>query len=170
MVAATAVGAVLMSQAGSGPAHVLTVPDKIGAYLKEPHLAKVMDAAALQQQVITKSGGEAKNVIYAVYEDKAGAAAKGGPQIILFIGGNLSGSSASGFISSFIGQSKGAEKIDPGSQGGAAACLPLVQGGVAECAWADNDTFGVVASPTMSGAALAAELRVARPQVEHLAK
>ncbi|MEP7025785.1 MAG: hypothetical protein ABJB47_18680, partial [Actinomycetota bacterium] len=124
------------------------VPAKIGAYVKEPSLAKAMDAHALQQQVITKSGGEASKVVYAVYENKSGAAAKAGPQIVLFIGGNLSGSSASGFIGSFVGQSKDAQNVDPGAMGGSAACLPKVQGGgVAECAWADNDTFGMVASP-----------------------
>ena len=53
---------------------------------------------------------------------------------------------------------------------GQAACVPRIPGSVAECAWADNDTFGVVASPTLSVSALAAELRDVRPQVEHLAK
>jgi hypothetical protein len=53
---------------------------------------------------------------------------------------------------------------------GDAACVPRIPDGVAECAWADDDTFGVVASPTLSVSALAAELRDVRPQVEHLAK
>ena len=35
--------------------------------------------------------GEAKNVIYAVYQDRTGPAAQANPKIILFIGGNLTG-------------------------------------------------------------------------------
>jgi hypothetical protein len=38
------------------------------------------------------------------------------------------------------------------------------------CTWADNDTFGVVASPTMTAARLAVRLRAIRPMVEHVAR
>ena len=51
--------------------------------------------------------------------------------------------------------------------GGNAACVPSENGRLAECAWADNDTFGVVASPTMNSSRLAAEMRQIRPMVEH---
>jgi hypothetical protein len=87
----------------------------------------------------------------------------------LFIGGNLSGSSASSFISSFVGRVPGAFTTATGSLGGSAACVPSVSGRPAECAWADNDTFGLVASTTLSGEALASEMRQLRPQVEHRA-
>ena len=43
------------------------------------------------------------------------------------------------------------------SLGGSAACVNAqasVPGSVALCTWADNDTFGVVASPTMTAARL----------------
>jgi hypothetical protein len=146
---------------------VLVIPDKIGVYTKQPRLAQVMDAAALQKQVVAKSAGEAKNVVYAVYQDREGPAAQANPKIILFIGGNLTGTSDAGFIDSFTGQSAGAQRVDPGSLGGSAACLPAFSGGVAECAWADNDTFGVIASPTLSVTELATQLRAARPEIEH---
>jgi hypothetical protein len=106
----------------------------------------------------------------AVYEAPAGSAANASPPIILFIGGNLAGTSPDGFITSFIGELKGAVTIGPGSLGGAAACVPSVEGRLAECAWADNDTFGVVASPNLGEAALASELRQMRPLVEHFAE
>jgi len=160
------VAAAALLRPGSGPAHVLVTPARLGAYAKEPRLAKAMDASQLQQEVVTKSAGEAKHVVYAVYEDSTGAAARSGPQIILFIGGNLTGTSPAGFISSFIGEARGAQRTSAGSMGGEAACVSRIPGSVAECAWADNDTFGVVASPTLSVSALAAELRAARPQVE----
>ena len=165
-----AVAVVLLAGPGAGPAHVLVTPAKLGAYVKEPHLAKAMDASLLQRQFATKSAGEAKNVVYAVYEDSTGAAAHSGPQIILFIGGNLKGASPSGFISSLVGESRGAQRTNAGSMAGQAACVPRIPGSIAECVWVDNDTFGVVASQTLSVSALAAELREIRPQVEHLAK
>jgi hypothetical protein len=162
--------AALRLRPGAGPAHALVTPPRIGAFVQEPHLAKAMDARQLQQEVVTKSAGEAKHVVYAVYEDATGAAAHSGPQIILFIGGNLTGTSPGGFISSFIGEARGAQQTSAGSMGGEAACVSRVPGSVAECAWADNDTFGVVASPTLSVSALAAQLRTVRPQVEHPAR
>jgi len=155
---------------GPGPAHVLVTPARLGSYVMEPHLAKVMKASLLQQQIVAKSAGEAKHVVYAVYQDSTGGAAQVGPQIILFIGGNLAGASPGGFISSFIGQARGAQRTSAGSMGGEAACVSRIPGSVAECAWADNDTFGVVASPTLSVSALAAELRNFRPELERPAR
>jgi hypothetical protein len=160
-------GIAFIALPSSGVPHTLVIPDQINSYTKQPRLAKVMDAAALQKQVVAKSAGEAKNVIYAVYQDGTGPAAQANPKIILFIGGNLTGTSDAGFIDSFTGQSTGAQRVDPGPLGGSAACLPRVPGGVAECAWADNDTFGVIASPTLSVTDLANQMRTARPEIEH---
>ena len=160
-------GIAFIALPSSGVPHTLVIPNQIGSYTKQPGLAKKMDAAALQKQIVAKSAGEAKNVVYAVYQDRTGPAAQANPQIILFIGGNLTGTSDGGFIDSFTAQSAGAQRVDPGSLGGSAACRPRVPGGVAECAWADNDTFGVIASATLSVTDLANELRTARPEIEH---
>jgi hypothetical protein len=159
--------AVVLTRSGGGETHVLTTPDHLGAYAEQPKLAEQMHAAALRQQIVKESAGEAHNVIYAVYEDSTGPAASSGPQIILFIGGNLSGTSAGSFISTFTGKLQGATTTSAGPLGGEAACVPSVDGRVAECVWADNDTFGVVASQTLSAPSLAHELRQLRPMVEH---
>jgi hypothetical protein len=170
------VGAAAVVESGvfsSGPAHVLVTPDKLGTYVRRPQLEKQMNAAQLQKQVIAKSAGQASHVVSAVYEDGTSASSTAPPQMILFIGGNLSGVSASGFIASFTQQSKGAFVTSPGSLGGSAACVNAqasVPGSVALCTWADNDTFGVVASPTMTAARLATRLRAIRPMVEHLVR
>jgi hypothetical protein len=124
-----------------------------------------MHAAALREQILKQSAGEVRNVVYAVYED--GSSGSSAPQIILFIGGNLTGTSAGSFISAFTGKLQNAVTESPGALGGAAACVPSVDGRVAECVWADNDTFGVVASQTLSTSALANEMRQMRPMVEH---
>ncbi len=98
---------------------------------------------------------------------------KSTPQIFLFIGGNLSGTSAGDFISSFRGQFSGAALTSAGTMGGEAVCVNAqssIPGSVALCAWADNDTFGVLASPTMHAAQLGVQMRAVRPGLEHLAK
>jgi hypothetical protein len=159
----------VLARPGGGPAHTVTTPAALGPYTEQPRLAVQMHAATLRQQIITESAGEAHNVVYAVYEDTAGSGGTSGPQIILFIGGNLSGTSAGSFISTFTGKLQGAVTTSAGSLGGAAACVPSVDGRVAECVWADNNTFGVVASQTLGTTGLADEMRQMRPLVEHVA-
>jgi acetaldehyde dehydrogenase (acetylating) len=161
---AVAAVAVLLRPA-AGTRHILITPARIGSYALAPNLAKEMKAEQLKSGIVARSSGEATHVVDAVYED----AARTGPEIVLFIGGNLSGTSASSFISSFIGKLQGAVTASPGSLAGDAACVPSVDGRPAECAWADNDTFGVLASPTLSATALANELRQMRPAVERRA-
>jgi len=164
------VGALLLG--GSGPAHALVTPARLGAYVRKPQLEQQMNAKGLQQQVVAKSAGQASDVVDAVYEANSDAAGGTSPQVILFIGGHLSGVSPAGFITSFTDQFKGARGTSAGSMGGRAACVNAqenVAGNVAMCTWADNDTFGLVASPTMDAAQLGAQMRAIRPDVEHAA-
>ena len=151
---------------GNGPAHRITTPTKLLGFTQAPALAAGMGAEALRAEIVRKGNGEASHVVDAVYEDSSGPAAKSGPVIILFIGGNLTGS-ASSFISSFTGMLPSAFVISPGSMGGQAACVPGSAGHPAECAWADNDTFGLFASPALNAKTLGNELRAMRPEVEH---
>lgn len=153
----------------TGPAHTVSTPTKLDGYVLQPQLAKSMGAQALGARIATMGKGEATHVVDGVYEVSTGTAAKAGPLFILFIGGNLSGS-ASSFISSFTGLLPGAFVTNPGALGGQAACVPGYSGHPAECAWADNDTFGLFASPTLSAAALGNELRSLRPLVERVRK
>jgi hypothetical protein len=167
VVAVVAAGALLLDS--SGPAHALVTPSKLGAWVRKPQLEQQMHARDLQQQVVAKSSGQASGVVYAVYEDDSAKAGGTSPQVILFIGGHLSGVSPSGFITSFTEQFKGARSTGAGSMGGRAACVSAranVAGKVALCTWADSDTFGLVASPTMDAVQLGAQMRTIRPRVE----
>jgi hypothetical protein len=153
-----------------GQAHVISVPAQLGAYVKEPTLDN-STAQALRSKVVGGAAGEVKNVVAAVYEETTGPGTANGPQIIVFIGGNLTGGgSASSFIGGFMNQVRGSFPTGAGRLGGQAACAPGTNGGPAECAWADNDTFGVVVSATLSARGLAAEMSQLRAQVEHNAK
>ena len=156
-----------------GRSHELAAPSQLGSYVRRPQLEQQMNARALQQQVIAKSAGQASRVVSAVYENKAGVSGGAPPQIFLFIGGNLAGVSSAGFITSFTAQFKGAQSTSAGSLGGQAVCVDAqgsATGGVALCTWADGDTFGVLTSPTMDLAKLAAQMRAIRPSVERPAK
>ena len=152
-----------------GPTHSISTPTRLQNYVQDPALAASMGATALRTDIVQRGGGEASHVVDAVYEDTTGPTAKKAPLILLFVGGNLSGSAGS-FISSFTGSLQGAFVTSPGSLGGQAACVPGVGGHPAECAWADGDTFGLIASPDLGASALASELRLMRPQVEHVVK
>jgi hypothetical protein len=164
VVAVAAAGAAVYKTlpSGGGPAHSITNPDRLGDYTQATALGTSLKIAQLRDSIVSQSRGEAKNVVDNVYQD--------GSQILLFIGGNLTGTTSGAFISSFIGSSPDAVTTSAGSLGGSAACLPSVSGHPAECAWADDDTFGVVLSPTLSATQLASEMRAMRPMVEHLAK
>jgi hypothetical protein len=155
------------SHGGVTETHVLTTPDSLGCYVKQPQLAVQMQAKTLAQQIVKESSGAAKNVVYAVYENTTCGATSASPQIFLFIGGNLSGTSASSLISDFTGSLHGAVMTGAGKLGGEAACVPSIGGRPADCAWADGDTFGDVTSATLSASGLANEMRQARPMVEH---
>jgi hypothetical protein len=169
IVVLAAVGFVVLGR--SGPAHALVTPDKIGAYVRRPQLEQQMNARDLQTQVTARSGGDISHVVSAVYEHNAGTSGTSGP--VLFIGGNLSGTSPASFIVSFTHEFKGAQNISAGSMGGQAACVSAqsnAAGSVALCIWADSDTFGVLTSPTMGTGQLAALMRSIRPHVERPAK
>lgn len=150
----------------SGPAHTIKAPEKLLTYTEAPALAQGMGAQVLRADIVRKGHGEASHVVDAVYEDNAQAGSKSSPVIILFIGGNLAGS-ASSFISSFTSMMPHAFVTSAGSMGGQAACIPGTTQRPAECAWADNDTFGLFASPALSASALGAEMRAMRSLVEH---
>ena len=156
-------------RSGGGPDHTISVPAKLLGFTQEPGLAKGMNAQALRADIVKKGNGEATHVVAGVYEDNAQSGTKSSPLIILFIGGNLSGS-ASSFISSFTDMLPGAFTTSAGKLGGMAACVPGTSGRPAECAWADNDTFGLFASPALSAAALGKDMRAMRSLVEQPAK
>jgi hypothetical protein len=163
-------GAAAYVELAPHPAHVVTIPSQLGAFVKVPSVDS-STALELRGKIVTGAAGEVKNVVAAVYEQKTGPGTSQGPQIVVFIGGNLTGGgSASGFIGGFISQLRGSFTTSAGRLGGQAACAPGSSGGLAECAWADNDTFGVTVSATLSAAGLANEMRLMRPLIEHSAK
>ena len=168
VVAAVAAAAYLLLAAT--PTHVVSTPLQLGAFVKSTSVDSAT-ARGLRNKIVAGAAGEVKNVVAAVYEQTTGPGTSQGPQIVVFIGGNLTGGgSASSFIGGLMTQLHGSFTTGPGRLGGQAACAPGSNGGPAECAWADGDTFGVVVSATLSADGLANEMRLMRPEVEHKAK
>jgi len=144
-------------------AHQVILPASINGYVKQPPSASA-PATALRNKIVSAARGEVSRVVAAVYERSTGPGTSSGPQVIVFIGGNLSGGN---FISDFMATMRGSVSVNAGSLHGQAACAPGSRGGPAECAWADNDTFGVLVSATLTVQGLAQELQQMRPLVEH---
>jgi hypothetical protein len=163
----------LLGSGPSGPEHSLTTPAKLGSFTSSPQLTKKSDVSQLEKNIIAQSSGEASHLVSAVYQ--AGSPASGGPpaEVMLFIGGQLSGSSPAASVQSFTQHFKDATLTSAGPLGGDAACVSGQGGGTSGstvCAWFDNNTFGELVSPNMSVSALANELRAIRPSVEHVVK
>jgi len=171
VVAAAAIAGIVKFEfpSHSGPAHVMGIPDKIGAYARTVDLEHQADVAALRQKVISMSSGQASNVKSAVYES-GNSAAGNTAQIIMFIGGHLANADPAASITSFTQQFHGARVVSAGALGGKAACVQDGTGSnsVAMCAWFDNDSFGEVVSPTMNSTALASAMQKVRPSVEQV--
>ena len=168
--ASAALAAIVLALITSpGVTSYVIAPRNVGAFSLAPELMRQMNAIQLKQQVIARSSGQASHVVSAVYENSAGISGKSPSQIFLFIGGNLSGTSAADFIAGFRSQFRDAVLTSGGALGGRAVCVNAQSGRPgtgALCSWADNDTFGVLASPTMSSSKMAVELRYMRPYLE----
>jgi hypothetical protein len=172
LVVAVVVAVLTITSGLSGPTHMLITPARLGAYISQPQLGQQMGVAQLKRNIVTQSSGAVSGVVSAVYENGLSTPGGPAPQILLFIGGRLSGSSPAASIQTFVQHFTGARLTSPGKLGGEAACVsgqPGSGGSLAVCAWFDSDTFGEVVSPNLPATALANEMRAIRPLVERIA-
>jgi hypothetical protein len=156
----------------TGPAHALSTPAKIASYQWAPNLEKTSNLDALRNQFIKMSGGAAANVVSREYESGA-VSSSNNAEIVMFVGGHVANDSPAGSVAAFTQDYKAAQVVSAGPMGGEAACVQQAAGtsaSVAMCAWFDNDSVGVVTSPTMNVDALAKVMRGFRPSVEHVVK
>jgi hypothetical protein len=174
VVAAGAIGGVLMKyvfSGPSGPAHQVSAPQSVDGFARSANLEKQLKVSSEAQMVASRSGGQASNVVSAVYQQ--GSIAPGSnAQIFMFVGGKLSGADPGASVANFEQTYQGAKAVSPGVFGGQEACTETHLNGesASMCVWFDNDTFGTVVSPTMTTAKLATTMNTVRPGLEHLAK
>jgi len=176
VVAAGAIGGVLMKyvfSGPSGPAHQVVAPQTVDSYTRSANLEKQMKVDNQAQQIAQASSGQASDVVSAVYQQGSLSGTAGSSaQIFMFVGGKLAGADPGASVANFEHSYKGAQAVSPGSLGGQAACTTITQNDQSSsmCVWFDNDTFGTVVSPTMTTAKLAATMDTVRPSLELLAK
>jgi hypothetical protein len=177
VVAAGAIGGVLMKyvfSGPSGPAHQVVAPQSVDGYSRSANLEKQLDVAAEAQKVAKASSGQASDVVYGVYQmgSISPSADAANTQMFMFVGGKLAGADPGASITNFEETYKGSVAVSPGSLGGQAACTETHLNGqsASMCVWFDNDTFGTVVSPTMTTAKLASTMDTVRPSLELLAQ
>ena len=177
VVAAGAIGGVLMKyvfSGPSGPAHQVVAPQTVDGYTRSANLEKQLDVAGEAQKVAKASSGQASDVVYGVYQmgSISPGADAANTQMFMFVGGKLAGADPGASITNFEQTYAGASAVSPGALGGQAACTETHLNGqsASMCVWFDNDTFGAVVSPTMTTAKLAATMDAVRPSLELYAK
>ena len=176
VVAAGAIGGVLMKyvfSGPSGPTHQVVAPQTVDGYTRSANLEKQLQVNTEAQKVAQASKGQASDVVSAVYQQGAITSTSGSnAQIFMFVGGKLSGADPSASVANFEQTYSGSSAVSAGSLGGDAACTETHLNGqsASMCVWFDNDTFGTVVSPTMTTAKLAATMDAVRPNLELLTK
>jgi hypothetical protein len=177
VVAAGAIGGVLMKyvfSGPSGPAHQVVAPQTVDGFTRSANLEKQLDVAGEAQKVAKASSGQASAVVSAVYQmgGITSGADAANTQMFMFVGGKLASADPGASIANFEQTYAGATAVSPGSLGGQAACTETHLNGqsASMCVWFDNDTFGTVVSPTMTTAKLATTMDAARPSLELYAK
>jgi hypothetical protein len=173
VVAAGAIGGVLMKyvfSGPSGPAHQVVAPKSVDGYTRSANLEKQLDVASEAQKVAKASSGQASGVQYGVYQmgSISVSADAANTQMFMFVGGKLSGADPGASIANFEQTYPGSVAVSPGSLGGQAACTETHLNGqsASMCVWFDNDTFGTVVSPTMTTAKLGSTMDAVRPSLE----
>jgi hypothetical protein len=177
VVAAGAIGGVLMKyvfSGPSGPAHQVVAPQAVDGFTRSANLEKLLDVAGEAQKVAKASSGQASDVVYGVYQmgSISPSADAANTQMFMFVGGKLAGADPGASITNFEQTYPGSTAVSPGALGGQAACTETHLNGqsASMCVWFDNDTFGTVVSPTMTTAKLATTMDTVRPSLELYAK
>jgi hypothetical protein len=172
VIAAGAIVGILTSRSpGSGVAHAVVMPAALGPYKWAPDLEKNVGLPTPAASIAKISGGQMSGSRARVYEKPAlGGAA---PQLLEVIGGRLPSTSPASSVITLIRKFPRAHIVPAGPMGGSAACFEQTAGtavSVAMCAWSDNDSFGILTSPTLNTASLADLMVQDRPLIELVKK
>jgi hypothetical protein len=182
IVAAGAIGGVLVKHVfsgASGPAHTVAAPHSLDGFTRATSLEQQNHVSTLAESFAKSSGGQASDLQSAVYQQgnlnptAAGAAgsaavasAGANAQLFIFVGGKLAGADVAGNMTNFEQAHTGTQLVSSGTTGGEEACGTDPGNGQSMCVWFDNDTFGVLMSPSMNTAKLAATMNTVRPGLE----
>jgi hypothetical protein len=158
--------------ADAGPAHTLSMPEKIGSSFVSSKGVDQGSLNKLRNEFVQMTHGHATDVLAATYES-GGVGMGAAPQIVMTIDAHFPNDNAAASIAGFMQDFTGAIAVPAGPLGGQAACAESNTGNadnMAICAWFDNDSFGVELSPSMNANALAGDLQTFRSAVEHVTR
>ncbi|HLJ99644.1 MAG TPA: hypothetical protein VKU39_07015, partial [Streptosporangiaceae bacterium] len=169
-VVAVAAGAIfgilkLTAPHNNGPAHTLAMPQRVGIFGQDQNLGMKLGLPQFTQRFAqlghftdTMSGA------FATAKTTAGLPSSE----MLVIEGHLANDNAADSMREFVKSYPGAVAVPAGPLGGDAACVEMntAKGPMAVCAWFDNDTIGMVMSPTMAAHDLAISMPSFRSAVE----
>jgi hypothetical protein len=156
--------------ANAGPAHTLSMPQRIGSSFVVSKGVDGNSLTKLRNEFVQMTHGHATDVLAETYE-APGAGMGAAPSVVMTIDAHFPNDNAAASIAGFMQDFKGAEAVNAGPLGGEAACAEsntADANDMAICAWFDNDSFGVDLSPSMNASALAADLQTFRSAVEHV--
>jgi hypothetical protein len=172
VVAAGAIAVILTSGSpGGSVAHTVVMPAALGPYKWAPDLEKNAGLPTLAASVAEMGGGQMSGIRARTYDRPAPGGAA--PQVLEVIGGRLPGTSPASSIITLIRKYPGTHVVPAGPIGGSAACFEQTAGtadSTAICAWSDNDSFGILTSPTLNAASLADLMVQDRPLIELVKK
>jgi hypothetical protein len=172
VVAAGAIAVIFTSGSpGGGVAHTVVMPAALGPYKWAPDLEKNAGLPTLAASVAEMGGGQMSGIRARTYERPAPGGAA--PRLLEVIGGRLPGTSPASSIITLIRKYPSAHVVPAGPMGGSAACFEQTAGtadSAAMCAWSDNDSFGILTSPTLNAASLADLMVQDRPLIELVKK
>jgi hypothetical protein len=172
VVAVGAMAVILTSRSPvGGVAHTVVMPTALGAYKWAPDLEKNVGLPGLAASVAEMGGGQMSSIRARTYERPAAGGAV--PQLLEVIGGRPPGTSPASSVVTLIEKYPSAHVVPAGPMGGSAACSEQAAGtsdSEAICAWSDNDSFGILASPTLNAVGLADLMVQDRPLIEIIKK
>jgi len=149
----------------SAPAHLLTTPQRIGSYTRDPQAEQELGLSHGEHYLTQIDPGHISGIVAAVYDTRT---VPGSPGSAAVIAGRLGSTPVSVVIRSFM-QQETAEGHAPvaiaaGPLGGRAACAGSTASAI--CVWADAQTVGVVVSAAMNARQLSGVALVIRSGVE----
>jgi len=169
VVAVGAIAVILTSGSpGGGVAHTVVMPTALGPYKWAPDAEKNLGLPTLAASVAEIRDGQMSGVRARTYERPAPGGAE--PQLLEVIGGRLPSTSPSSSVVTLIEKYPSAHVVPAGPMGGSAACFEETAESGAMCAWSDNDSFGMLASPTLNAGGLADLMVQDRPLIELVKK
>ena len=152
-------------------AHTVVMSAALGPYKWAPDLEKNAGLPVLAASAAEIGGGQVSGSRARTYERPAPG--EGSPQLLEVIGGRLPSTSPASSVITLIRKYPSARVVPAGPMGGSAACFEQTAGtagSVAMCAWSDDDTFGILVSPTLNAADLANLMVQDRPLIELVKK